>query len=52
MVAALAQLPAFRNVLIHEYVNLDFAKVVEALDRLEPVEEFARIIRQMEMSQD
>jgi uncharacterized protein YutE (UPF0331/DUF86 family) len=52
MVAALAQLPAFRNVLIHEYVNLDFAKVVEALDRLEPVEEFAQIIRQMEMSQD
>ncbi len=52
LVGALARLPALRNVLIYEYVNLDFAKVVEALDRLEPVEEFARIVRQMELSQE
>lgn len=51
LVGALAQLPAFRNVLVHDYVNLDFAKVVEALDRLEPVEEFAEIVRRMELNQ-
>lgn len=51
LVGALAQLPAFRNVLVHDYVNLDFAKVVEALDRLEPVEEFAQIVRRMELNQ-
>jgi uncharacterized protein YutE (UPF0331/DUF86 family) len=48
LVRELEKLPAFRNVLVHEYVALDFAKVVQALNRLEPVEEFVEIIRRME----
>lgn len=48
LVRELSRLPGFRNVLIHEYVTLDFERVVEALDRLDPVEEFAEIVRQIE----
>jgi uncharacterized protein YutE (UPF0331/DUF86 family) len=48
MVRELSRLPGFRNVLIHEYVTLDFERVVEALDRLEPVEGFVEIVRRIE----
>jgi len=48
LVGDLERLPGFRNVLIHEYVGLDMAKVVEALDRLDPVERFLEIVRQLE----
>lgn len=44
----LAKLPGFRNVLVHEYLALDYSRVIEALDNLDPVEEFARIIARME----
>lgn len=44
----LEKLPGFRNVLVHEYVALDFQRVVDALDRLGPVEEFADIVRRLE----
>jgi uncharacterized protein YutE (UPF0331/DUF86 family) len=37
-VADLALLPGFRNVVIHEYVELDYERVYAALNRLEPVE--------------
>ncbi len=40
LVDELARLPGFRNVLIHEYVALDYERAVEALNRLEPVDEF------------
>jgi uncharacterized protein YutE (UPF0331/DUF86 family) len=43
-VRILARLPGFRNVIVHEYVSLDYERVIEALDNLEPVEEFARIV--------
>jgi uncharacterized protein YutE (UPF0331/DUF86 family) len=43
-VRELARLPGFRNVLVHEYVALDLERVVEALDRLDPVEDFVRIV--------
>jgi uncharacterized protein YutE (UPF0331/DUF86 family) len=36
----LERLPGFRNVLVHEYVRLDLERVVEAIDRLEPIEAF------------
>jgi uncharacterized protein YutE (UPF0331/DUF86 family) len=49
MVRGLEKLPAFRNVLVH--VALDFTRVVEALDRLEPIEEFAEAVRRMEMGE-
>jgi uncharacterized protein YutE (UPF0331/DUF86 family) len=48
VVASLERLPGFRNVLIHEYVTLDLARVVEALDDLEPVEEFHVIVSRIE----
>lgn len=48
LVAELAHLPGFRNVLIHEYVALDLGRAVEALDRLEAVELFARAVGKIE----
>jgi uncharacterized protein YutE (UPF0331/DUF86 family) len=50
LVRRLEKLPAFRNVLVHEYVDLDFTKVVEALDDLEAVEEFAGAVYRMDRS--
>jgi uncharacterized protein YutE (UPF0331/DUF86 family) len=41
LVDDLEKLPGFRNILVHEYISLDFERVIEALDRLAPVEEFA-----------
>lgn len=38
---------SIRNVLVHDYVALDMARVVEALDDLEPVERFAAIVATM-----
>lgn len=48
LVQELDKLPGFRNVLIHEYVNLDLDLVVQALDRLDPVEEFAEAVAAIE----
>jgi uncharacterized protein YutE (UPF0331/DUF86 family) len=45
LVRKLERLPGFRNVVIHEYVALDMNRVVEALDDLGPVEQFAEIVR-------
>lgn len=45
VVRELERLPGFRNVLVHEYVALDLDRVIEALDRLEPVERFLEIVR-------
>lgn len=41
VVRELERLPGFRNVLVHEYVDLDLDRVMEALDGLAPVEAFA-----------
>lgn len=41
LVEELKPLPGFRNVVLHEYVHLDLDRVVDALRRLEPLEEFA-----------
>ncbi|HEX6088181.1 MAG TPA: DUF86 domain-containing protein [Thermoanaerobaculia bacterium] len=48
VVLALERLPGFRNVLVHEYVALDMRRVVEALDGLAPVEEFANVVSAIE----
>ena len=45
LVRELERLPGFRNVLVHEYVALDYDRVIEALDRLAPVEQFLEIVR-------
>lgn len=41
LVRELRPLPGFRNVLLHEYVQLDLNLVVEALQKLEPLDELA-----------
>lgn len=48
IVAALARLPGFRNVVVHEYVTLDLGRAVDALRQLAPVEAFARIVGEIE----
>jgi uncharacterized protein YutE (UPF0331/DUF86 family) len=47
LVRDLQRLPGFRNVLIHEYVSLDLERVVEALENLQPLDDFAEIVRQL-----
>jgi uncharacterized protein YutE (UPF0331/DUF86 family) len=48
LVRALEPLPGFRNIVIHEYVALDPARVIEAARRLEPVERFIEIVADIE----
>lgn len=48
MIRVLEKLPGFRNVLVHEYAALDYARVIQALDGLGPVEEFAEAVRRLE----
>jgi uncharacterized protein YutE (UPF0331/DUF86 family) len=48
LVERLARLPGFRNVLLHDYVELDYSVAVAALKDLEPVERFLRIVASME----
>lgn len=48
LVGRLERLPGFRNVLVHEYVALDMQRVIEALDGLEPIERFLRIVHTIE----
>jgi len=47
LIRELEPLPGFRNVVIHGYVALDLDRVLEALDRLEPVEGFLEIVRRI-----
>ena len=48
VVRELERVPGFRNVIIHEYVALDLERVVEALQRLDPVDTFVRIVADIE----
>ncbi len=48
LVEPLVQLPGFRNVLVHEYVTLDYRRVMEALDGLDPIEQFAKVVARLE----
>jgi uncharacterized protein YutE (UPF0331/DUF86 family) len=43
VVAELALLPGFRNVLVHEYVGVDYDIVLRALDNLVPIDTFLRM---------
>lgn len=52
LVAKLERLPGFRNVVIHEYVALDMDRVVEALDDLEPLEQFRSVVQQIAAEMD
>jgi uncharacterized protein YutE (UPF0331/DUF86 family) len=48
LVDSLARLPGFRNVLLHEYVDLDYSMAVEALGNLQPVYAFLEITARFE----
>ena len=52
LVVRLEPLPGFRNVLVHEYVTLDLQRVVDALDRLDPIEQFLDVAIAVEASRD
>ena len=52
LVKELERLPGFRNVLIHEYVALDLERVVQALGRLDPIEQFINAVGEIEKSAD
>ena len=48
LISDLERLPGFRNVVVHEYVTLDLARVVDALHKLQPVRRFAAIVAGLE----
>jgi uncharacterized protein YutE (UPF0331/DUF86 family) len=48
LIEDLLLLPGFRNVVIHEYVDLDYTRVIEALDHLDPLERFLRAAAALE----
>jgi uncharacterized protein YutE (UPF0331/DUF86 family) len=52
LVAQLELLPGFRNVIVHEYVALDLDRVVDALERLAPIERFLAIVQGIEGEPD
>lgn len=52
LVRELERLPGFRNVVVHQYVALDMRRVVEALDRLEPVKKFLSVVAGIEAGQE
>jgi uncharacterized protein YutE (UPF0331/DUF86 family) len=50
--ASLAQdleaLPDLRDMIVHRFSTLDYTRVVEALDHLEPIEQFVEIVQRIE----
>jgi len=50
LVAQLEPLAGFRNVLVHEYVALDYGRVIAALSELDVVERFVRVAADLEVT--
>ncbi len=48
LVANLALLPGFRNTMVHEYVALDYDRVMAALNDLDRIDQFVRIVGTIE----
>jgi len=48
LVGSLERIPGFRNVIVHEYVELDLDRVVSALDDLGPIEQLLAIAAQIQ----
>jgi uncharacterized protein YutE (UPF0331/DUF86 family) len=44
LVRELERVPGFRNVIVHDYVALDLDRVLDALRRLDPIEQFLTIV--------
>lgn len=52
VVEELRPLPGFRNVLLHEYIGLDLEHAVNAMWRLDAIEQFIAIVADMEAGAD
>jgi uncharacterized protein YutE (UPF0331/DUF86 family) len=48
LVDRLAPLAGFRNILVHEYVQLNYDRVIAALDGLDPVDDFIVAVARLE----
>jgi uncharacterized protein YutE (UPF0331/DUF86 family) len=48
LVHELERLPGFRNIVVHEYVALDMRRVVDAMNRLEPIKRFLEVVAVIE----
>ena len=48
LVLALERVPGLRNVIVHEYVALDLDRVLDALRRLDPIEQFVKVVAEIE----
>ena len=48
LVRDLEVLPELRDSIVHRSWALDYARLIEALDHLQPIEQFAEIVRQIE----
>ncbi len=48
LTARLERLAGFRNIVVHEYVGVDYSKVIEALSEIEPIAEFIAVVRRIE----
>jgi uncharacterized protein YutE (UPF0331/DUF86 family) len=49
LVDRLARLPGFRNIVIHDYIALDYELVVAAAHDLDPIEQFLQIAGGLEL---
>lgn len=48
LVAQLEPLAGFRNIVVHEYIGIDAARVIDALHQLDRIEQFLEIVRRAE----
>lgn len=51
LIDRLDELPGFRNVLVHDYVELDYDRVIEAVRQLDGVKKFVRIVAALELDE-
>lgn len=50
LIDQLVPLAGFRNIVVHEYVALDYDRVLVALGRLEPVRQFISVVARLEQA--
>ncbi|MEK6375568.1 MAG: DUF86 domain-containing protein [Acidobacteriota bacterium] len=48
LVAQLEPLAGFRDIVVHEYIGIDAARVIDALHQLDRIEQFLEIVRRAE----
>ena len=47
---ALEPIAGFRNVVVHEYVQIDYGRVIAAVDGLAPIDEFVDVVARLEQA--